>query len=192
MNETTITKPEFNKQAVVIERAIPDDAEAIMTLKRDAWLKAYTSKERDVTADDINNKFGDLETAIRNWRSGIASETEDSGKATFVARLSGKVVGYTSPSAEDGQKRLGALYVAPAEQGHGVGGKLLQQAVDWHGREQDIFVHVVSHNDNAISFYERYGFQKTGIVISEDFDEHQGTKLLEEVEMALRAQPATS
>lgn len=192
MGETTLVKPEFDGHTVLIERAVPDDAEAIMTLKRDAWLQAYTSEERSVTADDISKKFGDLQVAIGNWQGGIASETEGGNRATFVARVGDKVVGYTSPCTEDGQRRLGALYVAPDAQGLGAGGKLLQQALDWHGREQDIFVHVVSHNANAISFYERYGFQKTGQVIPEEFDGQQGVKLLEEVEMALRAHPVAS
>jgi len=172
-------------QEVTIERAKPEDAEAIMTLKRSAWLKAYVSPEHGITEEDLFAKF-DLPTAIENWRGGIASEAQQSDKATFVARVHGRVVGYTSPDTQDGQKRIGALYVSPDEQKHGVGSKLLQRAITWHGRDDDIYLRVVSYNQNAIGFYEHFGFQKTGKEWAEEYDAEQGMKLLPEIEMVLR------
>jgi ribosomal protein S18 acetylase RimI-like enzyme len=163
MSEATLDKHELDNQSIVIERGVPTDAEAIMTLKRDAWLGGYTSDEQGVSAEDINKKFGDMPTAINNWQRGIASETEDGERVTFVARINGKVVGFTAPCIENGQRRVGQLYVSPDTQGAGIGSKLLQKAVDWHGREQDIYLHVVSDNDKAIGFYEHFGFQKTGV-----------------------------
>lgn len=183
MSETKAVKPEFDEPAITIERAAPDDAEAIMTLKRDAWLGAYVSQEHGVTAEDILKKFGDMPTAIGNWQRGIATETEHGDRMTFVARLNGKVVVYTSPHTEEGQRRLGALYVSPEAQGLGVGTKLLQQAIDWHGRDNDIYLRVVSYNENAIRFYEHNGFQKTGKETPEEFDEKEDIKLLPEIEM---------
>src|ERR1019366_9022433 len=152
MNEATMTTQEFDNQAVTLEAARPDDAEAIMTLKRAAWLSAYVSEERGVTAEDIRKKFGDLPTAIENWRRGIAGERKGGDRATFVARIDGKVVGYTSPYIKDGKRRVGALYVSPDEQNKGAGGKLLRKAVEWHGPEQDIYAHVLSYNDKAVGF----------------------------------------
>lgn len=172
---------------IQIEKATPADAEAIMTIKRDAWRDAYINEKLSITTEDIDKKFGDIQVAIENWQRGIATETDEGQKQTFVARRDGKVVGYTSPETDDGQKRIGALYVAPGNQGNGIGTKLLQQAVDWHGRNQDIYAHVVSHNHNAVAFYEQFGFEKTGVVIPAEFDEQQGIKLLEEFEMVLNA-----
>ena len=175
-------------EIIEIKRAVPEDAEAIMNLKRQAWLKAYVSEEYEISIDDIEKKFPEdsLPNAIENWQKGIASEQDKNEKATFVARLDGKVVGYTSPCTEDGQRRLGALYVSPNVQGKGVGSKLLESAVKWHGVDEDIFVHVVSYN-SAVGFYEQHGFQKTGVEFPQEFDEEHGIKLLPEIEMVLKA-----
>ena len=82
-------------EIIEIKRAVPEDAEATMNLKRQAWLKAYVSEEYEISIDDIEKKFPEdsLPNAIENWQKGIASEQDKNEKATFVARLDGKVVG---------------------------------------------------------------------------------------------------
>lgn len=52
------------------------------------------------------------------------------------------------------------MYVAPEAQGKGVGSKLMNQVLDWYGRDQDIYLEVVSYNQNAINFYKRFGFRR--------------------------------
>jgi enamine deaminase RidA (YjgF/YER057c/UK114 family)/GNAT superfamily N-acetyltransferase len=48
------------------------------------------------------------------------------------------------------------LYVAPAEQGRGLGGLLLEHVVARHGGE--LLLRVFQRNDRARRFYERHGF----------------------------------
>ena len=179
----------INNESIVIIKALPDDAEAIMTIKRDAWLGAYTNEELDITAEDIRKKLSDdmMPTAIQNWRRGIASEKDGGNRATFVARINGEVVGCTSPHTQDGQKRVGALYVSPDVQGKGIGSKLLTKALKWHGPEHDIYLLVVSYDHNAISLYKHFGFQETGVEIPGELNRGQGIKLLPEIEMVLKA-----
>lgn len=174
---------------IVIKRAVPADAEAMMHLKRAAWMQTYVNEERGITKEDIEKKFpiGSLPEATKNWKIGLAGEATQNERATFVAKVDDRVVGYTSPQRQDGQKRIGALYVSPDYQGKGIGSDLLLQAIAWHGRDGDIYLRVVSYNQNAIRFYERNGFQKTGTIFPEEFDKAQGIKLLSEIEMALPA-----
>jgi GNAT superfamily N-acetyltransferase len=145
MSETTLDKQELESQSLVVERAMPEDAEAIMILKREAWLDAYANEQLGITVDDIRKKFTDdmLAEGIENWKHGIASEAEGSERMTFVARIDGKVVGYTSPVIEDGRRRIGAMYISPDAQGEGAGGKLLAKALEWHGNDKDVYLHVV-------------------------------------------------
>jgi RimJ/RimL family protein N-acetyltransferase len=185
---TSAKSPEREISPVTIERASPDDAQSIMTLKRAAWFVTYPSEERGITLKDIRKKFTDEDmlAGTENWQRGIGSETEDGARMTFVARVDGTVVGYTSPHTTNGQKRIGALYVSPDMQGKGVGSQLLQKAIDWHGRENDIYLHVVSYNQRAIDLYERFGFEKTDTELPDDY--HIGDiKTLPQIEMVLKA-----
>jgi ribosomal protein S18 acetylase RimI-like enzyme len=186
MAETKNNKAKASPE-VVIDRATPNDATAIMNLKRRAWLYAYVNKAFDVSTDDIEKMFPaeSLKAAAANWEKGIVSEVHQNERATFVARVDGQVVGFASPTLENSQKRIGQLYVSPESQGLGVGGKLLQQAVNWHSGDEDIYLHVVSYNKNAIAFYEQYGFKRTGVIFPAGFDKKHGIKLLPEIEMIL-------
>jgi ribosomal protein S18 acetylase RimI-like enzyme len=185
MNETTIPRSELDNSEIVIEHARPEDAEAIMTIKRDASLVAYPNDEHGITLDDVRKKFSDeeLNKGIENWHHGIANEREGSSRQTFVVRINDEVAGYTSPYIEDGQRRVGQLYVSPDAQGKGIGSLLLAKNLDWHGIDQDVYLHVVSYNKDAIRLYEKFGFQKIGEESPERFDEKQGIKLLPEIEM---------
>jgi 8-oxo-dGTP pyrophosphatase MutT (NUDIX family) len=113
--ETTLPKPELDNHQVTIEQAKPEDAEAILRLKRAAQIKAYANVEHGVSKEDRERKFTeeDVLRGIENWERGVAGEPHGGKRQTFVARLDGEVVGFTSPCWEDEQWRIGQLYVSP-------------------------------------------------------------------------------
>jgi RimJ/RimL family protein N-acetyltransferase len=187
MDEATITRPELDNHEVIIEHAKPEDAEAMMRLKRAAQIKAYASGEHGVSKDDMERKFTeeDVLRGIENWEGGIAGEPHGGKRQTFVARVDGEVVGFTSPRWEDEQWRIGQLYVDPDFQGRHIGPDLLIKALDWLGSDKDVYLHVLSWNDRAIALYEKFGFVKTGKEFPAEIGE-RGEKLLPEIEM-LRA-----
>lgn len=115
------------------------------------------------------------------------AETDRADGATFVSKVNGKVVGYVDSSIEEGRRRIGAIYVEPEAQGKGVGSKLLQQPLEWRGRGEDIFLEVVAYNQNAINFYERFGFVKTDTKVPEEPNRPDYMKTLPQIEMVLRA-----
>jgi len=188
MGETTIASPEADEQVAQIEHAKPEDAEAIARIKREGWLLAYPNEELGITKHDIEMRFpeSELPIAAQNWREGIANETTNGDRWTFVARVNGEVAGFTSPHTKNGQRRIGALYVAPEMQGRHIGPQLLNQAIDWHGRDDDIYVRVVAHNQRAIKLYEEFGFQKT-VDVFDEFDDKDGLKPIPVIEMVLKA-----
>jgi len=186
-----MTDPEAENQQVEIVKAVPEDAEAIMRIRRAGWMQAYVNEEQGITADDIKRKFSDetIAEGVENWRQGIAGDVNSTQRATFVARKDGEVVGFVAPRIMDDGKntrRLGAMYVDESAQGLGVGGALLTKALEWHGPE-DVYLNVVSYNDHAIGFYEHFGFVRTGVETEEELDKKDGTKLLPEIEMVHRA-----
>ena len=60
-----------------------------------------------------------------------------------------------------GQGHVGAIYVLPEVQGHGIGSRLLGCAFDWWGNQKPVHLCVASYNQRAIHFYEQHGFTKT-------------------------------
>ena len=189
MSEQDMTIPEQDNQPIIVEPARPDDAEAVFNVQRLTWLDTYPNDEAGITKEDIRKRIegehGELiPKKIERWKSGIEATGEK--RAIFVVRDSGKIVGFVAPGIMDGQRRIGAIYVLPEAQGKGVGGKLLQGAVNWHGRSEDIFLHVASYNQNAIDFYMRNGFEETGKPIKDEMAKGD-EKEIPEIEMVLRA-----
>lgn len=192
MNETDITVPEIDKNSVLIERATPADAEAICDIRDRAWLEVYPNTELGISEEDVrlnaqglNGEF--VPRRIAYLKQQFAKD-DGTGLGTFVAKVGGKVIGYTDPRIDErGRRRIGAMYVAPEVQGMGVGGKLMRQALNILGSDENIYLEVVSYNHKAIGFYEHYGFERTGNIVPEDQGRPDYLKPLPQIEMVLRA-----
>lgn len=196
MSETTTTIQEQINQPIEIEKAKPNDAEVICDVRDRAWIDAYpnvelgiTDKDIEVNAKGLHGEF--LPRRIAYLKEKLA-ETERADGATFVAKVDGKVVGYVDPSIEEGKRRIGAIYVEPEAQGKGIGGRLMQKALEWHGRDKDIFLEVVAYNKNAISFYQRFGFEQTDTEVPEEPNRPDFMRSLPQIEMVLRANHSNS
>ena len=174
-----------------IEPATPEDAKAIVDIQRQTWLDTYPNEAADITEHDIQLKLagehGELiPSRIERWRQRISSP--ESHQGVFIARMGEEAVGFTAPAIMEGQRRIGAIYVLPKAQGKGIGIQLLRKAVDWHRQQapaEPIFLHVVSYNQKAIRFYERFGFKKTGKTVSDEIAKLPSGKTIPEIEMKL-------
>ena len=188
MTETTISD-ELDNNTVAIERALPEDAEAISELLRQTWLATYPNTESGITEADIrlrtDGENGErIPQNIENWRKRI--EVNNGSVAVFVARTDGKIVGMAAPGATDSKRRIGAMYVLPETQGKGVGSQIMQKALEWHGYKEDIYLLVASYNQNAIDFYKRFGFEQTDKAVVDECHVYGNTQI-PEIEMIRKA-----
>lgn len=185
MTEFAMTH-EFFKQPIEVEVARPEDAAEVFEVQRQTWLDTYPNEEAGITYDAIKLRLegenGELiPQKIERWKQGIESAGDK--RATFVVRDDGKIVGFAAPSIMSEQRRIGAIYVLPDTQGKGIGDALPKKAIEWHGRKNDIFLHVASYNQNAIDFYKRNGFAQTDTIIEDD-----GIPPIPQFEMVLKAE----
>lgn len=190
MGKRTFMTQEFNNQLFIVEPAKPENAEGVFNVQRLTWLATYPNADADISEDDIRirleGRHGELiPKKIERWREAI--EIGGDKRATFVVKDGGKIVGFVAPGVIDGQRRIGAIYVLPEAQDKGIGGALLNRALDWHGHDKDILLHVASYNKSAIDFYKRNGFEYTGNSIRDEGAQRGAGKEIPEVEMALRA-----
>ncbi len=178
-------------EVLEIKNAVPADAEIICDIRDRAWIDAYPNAELGITADDIKLNAQGLDGVFVPRRIAYLKDQftkDDTSQATFVAKIDDKVVGFTNLYIEEsGRRFISTMYVAPEVQGKGIGGKLMQQAIEWLGSDHDIFLEVVSYNSKAIGFYEHFGFEKTDAVIPEEADRPIYMKSLPQTEMVLRA-----
>ncbi len=176
----------------MIERATPDDAEAICDIRDRAWIKAYPNTALGITEDDVrisaqgpNGEFVPRRIAYLKEQ---LSKDDGSDMGVFVAKVDGMVVGYAGTNIDEhGRKFIDGMYVAPEEQGKGIGGKLMEHVLTTFGIGADIYLEVVAYNDKAIGFYEHYGFEKTDAVVPEEEGRPTYLKTFPQIEMVLRS-----
>jgi RimJ/RimL family protein N-acetyltransferase len=143
---------------VVIRRATPADAAALVTLARAVgsepgrWL--LTASDWRGAADERRY----LRSIRRSARAAVfVAETPEG----IVGRLSlARDPHPASPHVAD----LG-LMVAQSHRRRGIGTALLEQAVDWARAVgvSKLELHVFPHNEPALALYEQFGFQREGL-----------------------------
>lgn len=125
----------------------PDDLDQLIAIWLDASIDAHDFIDPSYwrsRADDMRNIYIP------------ASET-------YVYESDGAIRGFFCLY----QNQLAALFVSPADQGRGIGRRLLDEAVR---HRQDLTIDVYKQNSKGIAFYERCGFEP----VSEKLDEHTG------------------
>lgn len=168
-------------EIVVLDSVLGDEKDIVFILKT-TWLTTYPNKEHGITMEDILSKDFDSEKKISAWRDTIKNSGKKS-KYICVAKHNNKVVGFCLASKNKKINELGVLYILPEYQRMGIGRKLTDRAVDWLGRKKKIFLKVASYNQNAIAFYEKYGFVKTGVTSKNRLI---NGKVMPETEMVLK------
>jgi len=169
---------------VQIVDAIADDVYTIRDVQKRTWLETYPNEELGITREDIEARFANESKEKIENRKKIYSDPD---VHIWVAKDDGEIIGFCIARKEEKNNRIGAIYLLPSYQGQGVGGRLIEAALNWLGVDKDIYVNVASYNDNATRFYERYGFVKTEKDISNPVADLPSGKSIPETEMVRKS-----
>ena len=166
-----------------------EDVLEVTHLLRDTWLETYPNEEQGITREDILSRY-DENNPRHQQRIAERMEKLKGGQAdpeihSWVAKDGEKIVGFCSAYKRD-HARIQAIYVLPEYQGKGVGAKLMQTALEWIGEGKDVYIDVASYNQKAISFYEKFGFKKTGREFTDEMFRFPSGAIIPETEMVRR------
>jgi ribosomal protein S18 acetylase RimI-like enzyme len=148
---------------IKIRKAIPADVYRIREVQKTTWFKTYPSKKEGITVGDIKEKFK-IDRTLEGKRKieERKKKYKDRNTRIWVVEYGSEIVGFCSAIREKECNRIGSIYILPVYQRRGLGKRLIEKAFSWLGGRRDIFVNVARYNGQAITFYENFGFTKTG------------------------------
>ena len=146
---------------IIIEDAILGDEKGLAFVQKKTWLATYPNKKYKIFKKDILLKDFDSDKKLYKWKQTIKSNGKENSYVC-VAKDGKKVVGFCLVSKKEKLKELNAIYILSKYQKMGIGKKLLNKAFNWLGNTKKVMLTAVAYNDNAIGFYEKYGFVRTG------------------------------
>jgi diamine N-acetyltransferase len=150
--------------APAIRRAGPADADALSRIGISTFVQTFGHLYPDE----------DLQAFLHQSHSPAmyASYLADPAYALWLLEHDGDAMGYAlagpsglpHPDVTPADGELKRLYLSPACQNGGWGGRLFQAALDWLERDgpRTLWISVWSENFGAQRFYARHGFEKTG------------------------------
>jgi len=145
---------------ISVQIAEEDDAEAIAGVLVETRLHTYANAALDITVDDLQARFGEMDDTIalvRSWlRSGDA-------RRVWIAKDGPRTIANCVAYFDDNGGHIGAVYVLPEYQGKGIGKALMREALNWLGDAQDITLWTAAYNPDPIAFYRGMGFVESGV-----------------------------
>ena len=150
-----------NGKIVIIRKPTLNDAAAIIniisTADTETEFLARNPEEFNVTEEQEKEFIGNI--------------LEDDNQDWFIAEYNGKIVGQCSVGlirkTERCRHRAEVTFVILKDYcGLGIGGKLMQQCINWCKDKNitQIELSVVEDNKPAITMYESFGFRVTGTI----------------------------
>jgi len=146
---------------ITIRRAEADDLQAVRALLAETWHDTY---DAIMGADWVSEVSGRWH-AVENLGRQLLAE----GSSFLVAIDQGKVIGHILADAREAPLLvISRLYVHPAHQRGGVGGRLLDAALAEHPDCDTLRLEVEAQNEKGVAFYRRAGFSEaqTGFAIT--------------------------
>lgn len=143
-----------------IRPAGPDDAQALSVAGSATFLEAF--------ADIIEGNAIVSHCTKQNSAETYAKYLAGGAKAWLAEASKGAPVGFALltepdlPGAREGDVELKRIYTLSRFHGSGVGAALMQAAVEATAGYQRLLLGVYRHNERAIAFYTKQGFEPIG------------------------------
>jgi ribosomal protein S18 acetylase RimI-like enzyme len=110
-------------------------------------------------ADGLNaDELGFIERVVRISADCVSGAARNQHLVTAMAE--GKFAGFVIATVHDEHSReLDWLMVDPAFHGRGIASPLMRAGIAWLGEDRPMWLNVVRHNERAINFYRKHGFE---------------------------------
>jgi diamine N-acetyltransferase len=140
---------------IEIVKASVSDLIHVRDIALETWPKTFSNI---LTQDQISYML--------DWMyntEALKSQVLEKQHVFLLAKENGKYLGFCSYELhcrEDSKTKIHKIYILPETQGKGIGKKLLnavRQLAQENG-DKHLFLNVNKHNQDAIDFYEHYGF----------------------------------
>ncbi len=164
-----------NNQNFQLYRASSEDAEALAEFGRREFARNFAYLYRSENLEAYLAGAYDLQR--------IEEELLSEESVYYMAGRESAVLGFAKacrcklpvPQPRNGDYEIQRLYICEQSQGAGVGGQLMEAALNWCESRQaeDIYIGVWENNFRAQRFYARFGFAPVGeyrFIVGDQFD----------------------
>jgi ribosomal protein S18 acetylase RimI-like enzyme len=167
---------------LVLRAARPDEVDALAELHAWSWRVTYGPLLTPEEASLLT-----VEERRRLWERALGAPA--AREAVLVAQEAGRVVGLVFAGSSHDDDRgpdvgeIHAIHVEPGRHGQGIGGRLLDAAVD-HLRAAGFTratLWVIRENDEARRFYEGQGWRPDGTAKRGPMGDFEGLPIVDEV-----------
>jgi ribosomal protein S18 acetylase RimI-like enzyme len=143
--------------ALRIRPATPADVGAVRRLLVETWHDTYDPLLGRERVTEITNRW--------HAEDVLAGELDLPDSSFLIAERGGETLGHAFGRARQPPVLVvGRLYVRPAYQRQGIGGRLLAALLERHPETAIVRLTVEAANAKGISFYRRHGFSVVGEV----------------------------
>jgi RimJ/RimL family protein N-acetyltransferase len=145
---------------LIIGEVVSDsDIEQVLDVHSRGWLNTYPSPEHGVALETVQEMVQAKREAAEHQKSVQLYQRilKDETCWLRVVRKDNIICGVAYADKGEPFQTL-SIYLDPELQGKGVADTLMMQAKQWLN-DRTIEIEVVSYNQRAISFYERFGFK---------------------------------
>ena len=110
----------------------------------------------DLTPEQVEANRRVVDIAADTALAAVANAHQLFTGAFVEAEFAGYMIA-TVHAADD--RELDWLMVDPAFHGRGIADALMRAGMDWLGTDRPMWLNVIRHNDRAIRFYRKHGFE---------------------------------